>query len=65
MPNPVFAQILLYFGVICERILSSAGSSVDVCEFVSKTEPVTADMGYGQRFQAVHNKPPNPAILEC
>lgn len=59
MPNLVFAQIreesvfFLYFDVVYEGTVSSAVSSIDVHEFVSKAEPVTAGMGYGQRFQAV------------
>ena len=57
----VFAQIreesvfLLYFDAVCEGIVSSAVSFIDVHEFVSKAKSVTADVGYGQRFQAVQN----------
>lgn len=62
MPNLVFAQIreesvfFLYFDAVYEGIVSSAVSSIDIHEFVSKAELVTADVGYGQRFQAVQNR---------
>lgn len=61
MPNLVFAQIreesvfFIYFDAVYEGTVSSAASSVDVHEFVSKAGPVTADVSYGQRFQAVQN----------
>lgn len=41
----------LYFDRIYNGIVSNADISIDVCEFFHKAKPVTAEVGYGQRFQ--------------
>lgn len=41
----------LYFDRIYKGIVSNADTSIDVCEFFRGAKPVTAEVGYGQRFQ--------------